>query len=138
MKKTTAFTLLALVISCTSVSRADTFGNGGNAFATQTGRPIGMDDFGPMVVVEDYENLGLGTPQSTPRIIGDATYNSDDGKIRVAQFGPALGTIGYAIGTNSTIGWLDIDLHQPVKRAGIVFGMDWPWAGSISIESIPS
>jgi hypothetical protein len=108
------------------------FGMSKVSFAiTVGGRPIGIDDFGPAVVIEDYENLGLGTSQRTPRVIGNATYNSDDGFIRVAQFGPALGTSGYAIGLNSTIGWLDIELHQPVHRAGLVFGLDWPWAGSV-------
>jgi hypothetical protein len=81
------------------------------------GRQIGMGDFGSGVVIEDYENLGLGTPQQTPRVIGDATYRSDDGRIRIAQFGQDLGTSGFAIGTNSTIGWLDIEL-SPAGASG--------------------
>lgn len=103
-----------------------------------TGRSIGISDFGSAAIVENYEDLGLGNsiPHRTPIIIRNATYDTDDQFIRIDQFGSALGTTGVALATNSTIGWLDVKLHQPVNRAGLVFGLDWPWAGSVQFFSM--
>jgi hypothetical protein len=119
-----------LAILTTSSLRADA--------APPAGRSIGIADFGPAVIVENYEDLGLGEslPHRTPIVIRNATYDTDDQFIRIARFGPALGTTDVALGANSTIGWLDVKLRQPVNRAGLVFGLDWPWAGSVQFYSM--
>ncbi|MBA3485261.1 MAG: hypothetical protein H0T51_25985 [Pirellulales bacterium] len=122
--------LAAALAICATSSRAHA--------VLPTGRTIGIADFGSAAVVENYENLGLGAslPHQTPIVIRNATYDTDDERLRIAEFGPALGTTGFALGANSTIGWLDIKLNQPVNRAGLVVGLDWPWAGSVQFFNL--
>jgi hypothetical protein len=98
------------------------------------GHAITLSDFGPAAVIEDYENTGLSSsiPIPTPRTIRNATYTTDDHKLRYAQFGPDLGSTGFALGTNTTLGFLDITLHEPVYRAGLLIGLDLPWAATAS------
>jgi hypothetical protein len=102
--------------------------------APESGHPIGLSDFGPAAVLENYENTGLGSsiPLSTPRTIRNATYTTDDHKLRYNQFGPDLGSTGFALGTNTTLGFLDITLHQPTNRVGLLIGLDWPWSATAS------
>ena len=105
-----------------------------SATIPDSGHPITLSDFGPAAVLEDFENAGLSSsiPIPTPRTIGNATYTTDDHKLRYAQFGPDLGSSGFALGTNTTLGFIDITLQEPAYRVGLLVGLDWPWAATAS------
>ncbi len=102
------------------------------AVPSDAGHPIGQFDFSPNVVIDTFEGYGLGERQRTPLVLSTATFHTDDQIIRFAQFGPELGTGGFAIGNNTTLGYIDVQLHEPAYRAGLFYGLDWPWMATVS------
>lgn len=122
-----SFVTTLCLIGCLSGSTP-----GWGAAPPEGGHPIGQFDFSPHVVIDTFEGYRLGERQWTPLVLSTATFHTDDRVIRFAQFGPELGTGGFAIGNNTTLGYIDVHLHEPAYRAGLFYGLDWPWMATVS------
>lgn len=87
---------------------------------------IGLGDFGPEAVTENYESLSLpvnSTSIPTPLVIKGNTYDTDTGGLGLLGIGTGVsGTSGTKISTRSSQGFIDIAFGTPTQRAGITVG----------------
>lgn len=93
---------------------------------------IGPGAFGPGATVENYDGLSLPFVNVTPLNIGGDTYTTDTGTLRyLNNFGIYMGTGGGAIGSDSDLGYININLNGSVQMAGIQVGLDVPWTAAV-------
>lgn len=93
---------------------------------------IGPGSFGAGSVTETYDNLGLPFDNSTPLGIGGYTYTTDDGTLRYEDdFGTFMGTTGGAVGSDSDLGFININFNGSVQQAGIQVGVDSAWTATV-------
>jgi len=89
------------------------------------GVAIGIGDFGPNKVIQDYEGFG---PSGSRSVIGGDTYSTDSGNfVRIHNFdppatpAPIIGQSGFRVANFTDLGFIDIVLGTAVHRAGAFF-----------------
>jgi len=106
---------------------------------------IGPEGFTAAADVQDFDVLGSSTiSHVAPILIGIDSFDSDDHLLRSSgKFGPLIGRSGIALSndpgsSDSSVGFIDIDLGNPAFRAGLYVGFEFPWSANVEFYNTAS
>lgn len=93
---------------------------------------IGLGDFSPDAVVEEYDSVSGGPYLPTPLLIGGDTYTSFSGVIEIGSFlGAHAGGSGPGLSVYTDGGYIDIEFETPTSKVGLYVGLDTSWMAQV-------